>query len=135
MKYFDEMSESEIAQINLKKRLEIYKADKRKSEAQIIDYTKDIITIDNEFARLKKEIVSMLTNAITYEEYEVISKVTGYKLSSMVRDITRFKNDVNNKNFISVKQAQNTINNIKLAITQLWEHLNKTYKITDITNC
>jgi hypothetical protein len=125
MKYFDEMSESEIAQINLKKRLKIYKADKRKNEAQVMDYTTDITTIDNEFNKLKREIILRLTNAITYEEYEVISKVTGYKLSSIVRDISRLKNDASNKKFTSVKQAQDTINNIKLSINQLWEHLNK----------
>jgi hypothetical protein len=125
MKYFDEMSESEIAQINLKKRLEIYKADKRKNEAQIVDYTTDINTIENEFKALKIEIISRLTNAITCEEYEVISKVTGYKLASIVRDITRFKNDAINKKFTSVKQAQDTINNISSAISQLWEQLNK----------
>jgi hypothetical protein len=125
MKYFDEMSESEIAQINLKKRLEIYKANKRKREAQVTDYTTEIMKIDSEFKTLKIEIISRFTNAITYEEYEVISKVTSYKLSSIVRDITRFKNDAISKKFTSVKQAQDLISNIKLVIAQLWEYLNK----------
>lgn len=125
MKYFDEMSESEIAQIQLQERLKVYKANKRKTEAQIVDYTTDINIINNEFKTLKTEIISRLTNAITYEEYEVISKVTGYKLSSIVREITIFKNDANNKKFTSVKQARDSINNIKMAISQLWEHLNK----------
>jgi hypothetical protein len=125
MRYFDEMTESEIAQYNLKRRLEIYKANKRKAEAQTIDYTTDINTINNEFKTLKTEIISRLTNAETYEEYEVISKVTNYKLSFIVRDITRFKNYAINKEFTSVKQAQDSINNIKSAIAQLWEQLNK----------
>jgi hypothetical protein len=125
MKYFDEMSESEIAQIQLQERLKIYKANKRKAEAQVTDYTMEIIKIDNEFSTLKDEIVTRFTNANTYEEYEILSKVTGYKLSSIVRDITRFKNDASNKKFTSVKQAQDSISNIKLSITQLWEHLNK----------
>jgi hypothetical protein len=125
MKYFDEMSESEIAQINLKKRLEIYKENKRKNEAQLIDYTTDIINIDNKFNKLKTEIISRLTDAITYEEYEIISKVTGYKLSSIVHNITRFKNDAINKRFTSVTQAQDLIDSIGSAIAKLWEHLYK----------
>jgi hypothetical protein len=124
-KYFDEMTESEISQFNLKRRLETYKANKRKAEAQATDYITDINTINNEFNTLKTEIISRLTNAETYEEYEVISKVTNYKLSFIVRDITRFKNYAINKEFTSVRQAQDSINNIKSAIAQLWEQLNK----------
>ena len=86
-----------------------------------MDYSKDIITMDNEFTKLKAEIISKLSNAVTYEDYEVISKVTGYKLSSIVRDVTRFKNDASNKKFTSVKHAQDSINSINLAISQLWE--------------
>jgi hypothetical protein len=125
-KYFDDMSESEIAQINLKKRLEIYKADKRKQEAQATDYTAEIIKIDSEFITLKTEIISRLTNATTYEEYNTLSKVVNYKLSQLVCDIANFKNNVITKGFISVKQAQDSINNINTVITQLWGYLDKT---------
>jgi hypothetical protein len=125
-KYFDEMSESEIAQINLKKRLEIYKADKRKQEAQVTDYTEETIKIDSEFITLKIEIISRLTNATTYEEYNILSKVVDYKLSQLVCDIANFKNNVITKGFISVKQAQDSINNINTVITQLWGYLDKT---------
>jgi hypothetical protein len=124
-KYFDDMSESEIAQINLKKRLEIYKADKRKQEAQATDYTAEIIKIDSEFITLKTEIISRLTNATTYEEYNTLSKVVNYKLSQLVCDIANFKNSAITKGFISVKQAQNSINNINTVITQLWGYLDK----------
>jgi hypothetical protein len=125
MKYFDEMSESEIAQIQLQERLKIYKANKRKTEAEATDYTTEIMKIDNEFVTLKNEIISRLTNATTYEEYEIISKVTGYKLPSVVCGIAKFKNDANNKKFVSTKHAQDSINNIKSKITEMWEHLNK----------
>ena len=58
----------------------------------------------------------------------LMDKVMGYKLSHLVSDITRFKNDANNKKFTSVKQAQDTINNINSAIAQIWEHLNNKTK-------
>lgn len=124
MRYFDEMSDSELARYELMKRLKIFKANKRKAEAQATDYTAEIMKIDSEFIKLKTEIISRLTNAITYEEYEVISKVTGYKLSSIVCDITRFKNDASNNKFTSIKQAQDSIDNIKSTIAKLWERLN-----------
>jgi hypothetical protein len=127
MKYFDEMSESEIAQINLKKRLEIYKADQRKNEVQATDYTTEIMKIDSEFITLKTEIISRLMNANIYEEYEMLSKVINYKLAWLVRDIAKFKNSAITKDFTSNKQAQDSINSINSVIAQLWEHLNKTH--------
>ncbi len=120
MRYFDEMTESEIAQYNLKKRLEVYKANKRKAEVQSTDYTAEIIKIEKEFSILKTEIISKLTNANTYEEYKIISDITGHKLVWLVRDIAEFKNNAIKKAFISNKQAQDSINSIHSTITKLW---------------
>lgn len=120
MRYFDEMTESEIAQYNLKKRLEVYKANKRKAEVQSTDYTTEIVKIEKAFATLKTEIISRLTNANTYKEYKMISDVTDYKLVWLVRDIAEFKNNAIKKAFISNKQAQDSINSIHSTITKLW---------------
>lgn len=120
MRYLDEMSESEIAQIQLRKRLEIYKANKRKAEAEATDYTAEIIKIDSEFTTLKTEIILKLTNAKTYEEYKIISDITDHKLVWLVRDIAEFKNNAIKKAFISNKQAQDSINSIHSTITKLW---------------
>ena len=120
MRYLDEMSESEIAQIQLRKRLEIYKANKRKAEVQSTDYTAEIIKIEKEFSILKTEIISKLTNANTYEEYDLLSDVMDYKLVYLVRDIARFKNNAITKAFTSNQQAQDSINSIHSTITKLW---------------
>jgi hypothetical protein len=120
MRYFDEMSESEIAQIQLRRRLEIYKANKRKAEVEATDYTAEIIKIENEFAILKAEIISKFTNANTYEEYKIISNITDHKLVWLVRNIAEFKNSAITKAFTSNKQAQDSINNIYSTITKLW---------------
>lgn len=124
MKYFDEMSESELAQMKLKERLKIYKANKRKAEAQATDYTKEIITIDNEFNKLKTEIILRLTNAVTQADYKKIFNVTNYRLSWLVRDIEEFKNKAKTKSFMSNKQAQDLINSIKEELNSTWEKLN-----------
>ncbi len=120
MRYLDEMSESEIAQMKLKERLRIYKANKRKAEAQATDYTTEIVKIEKAFTTLKTEIISRLTNANTYEEYKMISDVTDYKLVWLVRNIAEFKNNAIKKAFISNKQAQDSINSIHSTITKLW---------------
>lgn len=120
MRYFDEMTESEIAQMKLKERLRIYKANKRKAEAQATDYTTEIVKIEKAFTTLKTEIISRLTNANTYEEYKMISDITDYKLVWLVRNIAEFKNNAIKKAFISNKQAQDSINSIHSTITKLW---------------
>jgi len=123
MRYFDEMTESEIAQMKLKERLRIYKANKRKAEAQATDYTTEIIKIEKAFTTLKTEIISRLTNANTYEEYKMISDITDHKLVWLVRNIAEFKNSAIKKAFSSNKQAQDLINNIKSIIVKLREQL------------
>lgn len=120
MKSLDEMSDSELAQIQLKKRLEIYKANKRKAEAEATDYTMEIIKINSEFATLKTEIISRLTNANTYEDYKMLSDITDHKLVWLVRNIAEFKNSAVTKSFTSNMQAQNSINSIHSTITKLW---------------
>ena len=125
---FDEMSDTELAQYELMRRLKTFKANKRKAEVQATDYTTTVKVIEKDFATLKSEIVSRLTNAITYEDYKILSDAINYRLQYLVRNIADFKNKAVTKGFISNEQAQNSINNINLAITQLWERLNKTYK-------
>ena len=129
MRYFDEMSDSELAQYNLRKRLEIYKANKRKAEVRVTDYTTEIIKIEKAFTTLKTEIISRLTNANTYEEYEMLSNVINYKLAWLVRDIANFKSNAITKDFTSNKQAQDLINSINSVIAQLWEYLNKNIQL------
>jgi len=120
MRCFDLMTESEIARINLKRRLEDYKADKRKKEVQATDYTAEIIKIEKAFTTLKTEIVSILTNANTYEDYKMLSYITDHKLVWLVRDIENFKNNAITKSFISNEQAQDSMNSIHSTITKLW---------------
>ena len=119
----NKMTESEIAQMKLKERLKIYKANKRKAEAEATDYTTEIIKIEKAFTTLKTEIISRLTNANTYEEYKTLSNVIDYKLCWLVRDIADFKNSAIKKAFTSNKQAQDSINSIHSVITQLWEQI------------
>lgn len=129
MKYIDEMNKSEIAQIQLKQRLKDYKANKRKMEAQMTDYTKEIIGIDNEFIALKTEIISQFVNANIYTEYNIVSDVVNYKLVWLVRDIASFKEKAINREFSSIEQAQNTIDSIKSTITQMRNNLRKEIKV------
>jgi hypothetical protein len=120
MRCFELMTESEIARINLKRRLEDYKADKRKKEVQATDYTAEIIKIKKAFTTLKTEIVSILMNASTYEDYKMLSNITDHKLVWLVRDIENFKNNAITKSFISNEQAQDSMNSIYSTITKLW---------------
>lgn len=126
MKYFDEMSESEIAQLNLRKRLAIYKENKRRAEAKAIDYTTMIPDIEKDFAILKTEIISRFTSANTPKEYSMLTYVINYKLTWLVRDIENFKDRAIKKDFTSNDQAQNLIDSINSDITQIWNKLNET---------
>lgn len=125
MRYFDEISDSELAQWQLQRRLEIYKANKRKAEAQATDYTSEAIAIESEFATLKAEIVSRLESANTYEEYDALTDVTNYRLGWLARDIAGLKSDATGKKFTSPQQAQDSINGARARIAKMWECLNK----------
>lgn len=124
-RYLDEMSDSELAQVELNKRLREYKANKRKAEAKAIDYSETIMTIDSEFSTLKSEIVSRLINANVYEEYEAIGEVTSHKLAWLVRDIARLKTKAIKKEFLSPQEAQDLINDVRATTSKMWELLNK----------
>jgi hypothetical protein len=126
MRYFDEMSDSERAQYELKKRLETYKANKRKAEAQATDYTMEIKKIDCEFAKLKAEIVARLTNAVKADEYKTVSDIVNYKLAWLVRDIAEIKNKAIAKSFTSPQQAQDLLNRINRSMAEMWGNLSKT---------
>jgi DNA-directed RNA polymerase subunit F len=124
-RYFDEMSETEIAQYELSKRLDLFKANKRKAEAQAIDYTATITTIEKEFATLKTEIITRLVNAEKYEDYDTITDVTNYELCWLVRDISDIKALANTKGFSSPQQAQKSIEKVRATISKMWGKLNK----------
>jgi len=117
-------SSNENSQLQLKERLAIYKANKRKAEVQATDYTEVVKTIDSEFATLKAEIVSRFINANKYEEYNTITDVIDYHFCWLINDIENFKENVVKKEFTSTQQAQYTINSIKTKITKMWANLN-----------
>jgi len=125
MRYFDEMTESEIAQMKLQERLRKYKAAKRKAEARSVDYTVIAEKFEHDFDLLKTDISSSFINAKTYEDYIWLSDIMGYRLASLMRNIEDFKQKAINKEFPSKMQACNWMDSIKSALTQLRMKLNK----------
>lgn len=125
MHYFDEMTDSELAQYKLRERLEIYKANKRKAEAQAIDYTSALVALENEFYALKAEIVSRLKRAETYEEFDLIHDMLSFNFCYLIKEIGYFRAKVIAKNFESPQKAEDEINRIKDTINKKWEQLGK----------
>ena len=128
MKYYDKLTkdqqnECEIARLPLKNRLEIYKANKRKAEAQTMDYSADIKKIDNEFTLLKAEAVKRLKFAKEYKDYSLVSDVS-FELIWLIRDIEKLRNNATEKKFNSIKEAQNLINKIYTVISKIWKMFN-----------
>jgi hypothetical protein len=124
MRYFDDMDDSERAQIELQKRLKAYKENKRKEEVKATDYTAQITEINSEFAKLKAGIIAKLAAAETYEEYDIIHHVTDYTLAWLVRDITSIKDKASAKTFASPQEADSAINSARVGIAKIWERLN-----------
>lgn len=99
-------------------RLRKYKTEKRAREAAEIDYTQDIIDIENSFSSLKNEVITALTNAKTANDYGKISNVINYNFVWMVRDIEDVKTLASKKGFSSVESARNKIEEVKSNITK-----------------
>jgi len=106
------------ARTELSRRLSDYKTEKRAREASEIDYTQDIIEIENSFSELKEEIITKLTKAETTEDYEKIKNVINYEFVWMVRDIENIKKHANEKSFTSVDLARNKIEKVKATIIE-----------------
>jgi hypothetical protein len=111
--------------MHLQERLREYKATKRKAEVKAADYTSQIAEIDSEFAKLKAEIITRLTAAETYEEYDMMSNVTNYNLAWLVRDIVHVKNNATQKTFASPQEANKAIDSVRAGISKMWERLKK----------
>lgn len=115
-KYYDEMDNLEIGRIKLQDRLRIYKESKRKKEVQAIDYTKELIEIERDFAVLKNKITQKFVKASTTDDYNLLADIVNYKLTWLVKDIGEFRHKVATKGFTSTQQSEDLINDIKTRI-------------------
>lgn len=102
----------------LKYRLNNYKADKRKREVDSISYEADLKDIKEMFQILKKKLVIRLSEAKTSEDYKNIESVFNYSFTWMVRDMEDFETKVMQNNFSTVKEATNSITNLKEKIKE-----------------
>lgn len=102
----------------LKYRLNNYKADKRKREVDSISYEADLKDIKEMFQILKKKLVLRLSEAKTSEDYKNIESVFNYSFTWMVRDMEDFETKVMQNNFSTVKEATNSITNLKEKIKE-----------------
>ena len=99
-------------------RLRKYKTEKRAKEASEVDYTQDIIDIENSFASLKNEVITALTNAKTANDYDKIRSVIDYNFVWVVRDIESIKKNASEKGFTSVESAKNKIEEVKAKLDE-----------------
>lgn len=102
----------------LKYRLDNYKADKRKREVDSISYEADLKEIKEMFQILKKKLVLRLSEAKTSEDYKNIESVFNYSFTCMVRDMEDFETKVMQNKFRTVKEATNSIANLKEKIKE-----------------
>lgn len=102
----------------LKYRLNNYKADKRKREVDSISYEADLKEIKEMFRILKKKLVLRLSEAKTSGDYENIKSVFDYSFIWMVRDMEDFETKVMQNKFRTVKEATNSIANLKEKIKE-----------------
>lgn len=102
----------------LKYRLDNYKADKRKREVDSISYEADLKEIKEMFQILKKKLVLRLSEAKTSEDYKNIESVFNYSFTWMVRDMEDFETKVMQNKFRTVKEATNSIANLKEKIKE-----------------
>ena len=105
--------------IDLGRRLDKYKAQKRAREAAEQDFTVDIMEIDMLFANYKQSLITLINTASTYEDFNVIERMTNYKVTWLVRDIESIKKKATNKSFESIEQARSMIENAKEFIKRL----------------
>ena len=106
-------------------RLVQYKADKRAKEAAGVDYTKDILEIEYLFSTFKANAMDCLSRAETYDDYMFFKNNFDYNVCWMVSDIEIVKRQYLDKNFKSIKDAQQKIDKIKNTLT---EKINKITK-------
>lgn len=102
----------------LKYRLNNYKADKRKREVDSISYEADLKEIKEMFQILKKKLVLRLSEAKTSGDYKNIESVFNYSFIWMVRDMEDFETKVMQNNFSTVKEATNSITDLKEKIKE-----------------
>lgn len=102
----------------LKYRLNNYKADKRKREVDSISYEADLKEIKEMFQILKKKLVLRLSEAKTSEDYKNIESVFNYSFTWMVRDMEGFETKVMQNKFRTVKEATDSITDLKEKIKE-----------------
>ena len=112
----NDLTQSRIA---LEQRVKKYKTEKRAKEAAAQDYSADIDEIDTLFANFKQVLISRLTAAATYDDFNSIESMTGHRVTWLVRDIESVKHNAANKSFDSKQQAQRMIDNVKDGIQKL----------------
>lgn len=99
-------------------RLNKYKTEKRAKEASEIDYTQDVIEIENSFTSLKNEVITALTNAKTASDYDKIRNVVDYSFVWVVGDIENIKKQASEKSFLCVESAEIKIEDVKEKIAK-----------------
>lgn len=124
--YYNDRSEYDKSGCNLietrkqlQNRLRKYKADKRKREVDAISYESDLKEIKEMFNEMKEKLVSKLSEAKTSKEYESIRNVFDYKFVWLVRNIKEFENEVMKNSFCTIKEATDSITDIKESIKKI----------------
>lgn len=107
----------------LKYRLNTYKADKRKREANSISYEADLKEIKEMFQTLKEKLVAKLSEAKTSEDYKNIEDIFDYRFVWMVKDIEKLERCVAQKSFSSIEDATGRITNLKKDIVKKLEQV------------
>ena len=102
----------------LKYRLNNYKADKRKREVDSISYEADLKEIKEMFQILKKKLVLKLSEAKTSKDYKNIESVFNYSFTWMVKDMENFETKVMQNKFRTVKEATDSITDLKEKIKE-----------------
>lgn len=101
------------ARERLQYRLRKYKADKRKREVDSVSYETDLKEIKKMFQALKEKLVLKLSEAKTSKEYQNIKDVLDYKFVYMVKDIKELERKVTQNGFCTIKEATDSITNLK----------------------
>lgn len=102
----------------LKYRLNNYKADKRKREVDSISYEADLKEIKEMFQILKKKLILRLSEAKTSKDYKNIESVFNYSFTWMVKDMENFETKVMQNKFRTVKEATDSITDLKEKIKE-----------------
>lgn len=102
----------------LQYRLRKYKADKRKREVDAISYEADLKEIKGMFQVLKEKLIIKLSEAKTSKEYDDIRDVFDFNFVWMVRDIGQLEKKVTQNSFCSIKEATDSIANLKEKIAE-----------------